>query len=102
MIAHNLHESFNKTSHVKNVFFLYIYNFQSASHVPTQEEREFAMEEIKRRKEYEQNASEERKNFMQTMELKRKENAQPSDLEQVNYLVVAGNIHTLPWVTLIF
>lgn len=60
------------------------------------------MEEIKRRKEYEQNASEERKNFMQTMELKRKENAQPSDLEQVNFLVVPGNIHTLPLVTLIF
>ena len=39
---------------------------------------------MKRRKEYEQNASEERKNFMQTMELKRKENAKPSDLEQVN------------------
>lgn len=55
---------------------------KSASHVPTQEERERAMEEIKRRKEYEQNASEERKNFMQAMELKRKENAKPSDLEQ--------------------
>ena len=40
--------------------------------------------------------------YIQTMELKRKENAQPSDLEQVDYLVVAGNIHTLPWVTLIF
>ena len=37
-----------------------IYNLQSPSHVPTQEEREFAMEEIKKRKEYEQfNASEE-------------------------------------------
>ena len=57
---------------------------QSASHVPTQEERDWAREETKRRKEYEQNASEERKNFMQTMELKRKENAKPSDLEQVN------------------
>ena len=57
---------------------------QSASHVPTQEERDWAREEMKRRKEYEQNASEERKNFMQTMELKRKENAKPSDLEQVN------------------
>lgn len=41
------------------------------------------MEEMKRRKEALQNASEERKNFMQTMELKRKENAKPSDLEQV-------------------
>ena len=57
---------------------------QSASHVATQEERDWAREEMKRRKEYEQNASEERKNFMQTMELKRKENAKPSDLEQVN------------------
>ena len=56
---------------------------QSASHVPTQEERDWAREEMKRRKAYEQNASEERKNFMQTMELKRKENAKPSDLEQV-------------------
>lgn len=60
---------------------------QSASHVPTQEERDWAREEMKRRKEYEQNASEERKNFMQTMELKRKENAKPSDLEQVNYCI---------------
>lgn len=56
---------------------------QSASHVPTQAEREAAMEEMKQRKEALQNASEERKNFMQTMELKRKENAKPSDLEQV-------------------
>ena len=38
---------------------------------------------MKRKKEYEQNASEERKNFMQTMEMKRKENAKPSDLEEV-------------------
>ena len=56
---------------------------QSASHVPTQAEREAAIEEMKQRKEALQNASEERKNFMQTMELKRKENAKPSDLEQV-------------------
>ena len=56
---------------------------QSASHVPTQAEREAAIEELKRRKEALQNASEERKNFMQTMEHKRKENAKPSDLEQV-------------------
>lgn len=55
---------------------------QSASHVPTQAEREAAVEEMKQRKEALQNASEERKNFMQTMELKRKENAKPSDLEQ--------------------
>lgn len=55
---------------------------KSASHVPTQEERDSFMEEVKRRKEYEQNASEERKNFMQVMDLKRKENAKPSDLEQ--------------------
>lgn len=55
---------------------------KSASHVPTQVEREAALEEMKRKKEYEQNASEERKNFMQAMELKRKENAKPSDLEE--------------------
>ncbi|XP_020602402.1 cilia- and flagella-associated protein 45-like [Orbicella faveolata] len=55
---------------------------KSASHVPTQTEREAAIEELKQRKEALQNASEERKNFMQTMELKRKENAKPSDLEQ--------------------
>lgn len=55
---------------------------KSASHVPTQAEREAAIEELKQSKEALQNASEERKNFMQTMELKRKENAKPSDLEQ--------------------
>ncbi|XP_068732086.1 cilia- and flagella-associated protein 45-like [Montipora capricornis] len=55
---------------------------KSAAHVPTQEERELALEEFKRKKEFEQNASEERKNFMQAMELKRKENARPSDLEE--------------------
>ena len=60
---------------------------QSASHVPTQAEKEAAMEEMKTRKEALQNASEERKNFMQTMELKRKENAKPSDLEQVKWLL---------------
>ena len=65
---------------------------QSASHVPTQEEREFAIEEIKRRKEYEQNASEERKNFMQAMELKRKENAKPSDLEEVIHYITSGHM----------
>lgn len=55
---------------------------KSASHVPTQAEKEASLEEMKKRKEALQNASEERKNFMQTMELKRKENAKPSDLEQ--------------------
>ena len=50
---------------------------------------------MKRKKEYEQNASEERKNFMQAMELKRKENAKPSDLEEVKYFVTLRN--TLEW-----
>ena len=65
------------------LFVIFLLQLQSASHVPTQAEKEAAMEEMKTRKEALQNASEERKNFMQTMELKRKENAKPSDLEQV-------------------
>lgn len=67
-----------------SLYFNFIFLAQSASHVPTQAEREAAIEEMKQKKEALQNASEERKNFMQTMELKRKENAKPSDLEQVN------------------
>ena len=62
---------------------MYLSSTQSASHVLTKEEREISLGEMKRKKEYEQNASEERKNFMQTMEMKRKENAKPSDLEEV-------------------
>ena len=91
MVSYYLHESFNVCcSHPRrpeergdnyDSFFVHT---QSAAHVPTQEERELALEEFKRKKEFEQNASEERKNFMQAMELKRKENARPSDLEEVH------------------
>ena len=69
---------------------MYLSSTQSASHVLTKEEREISLGEMKRKKEYEQNASEERKNFMQTMEMKRKENAKASDLEEV-YIVNNSN-----------
>lgn len=53
-----------------------------SSQVLSQAEREAAIEEVKRRKEELQNASEERKNFMQKMELNRKDNEKLTDLEQ--------------------
>lgn len=73
---------------------MYLSSTQSASHVLTKEEKEISLGEMKRKKEYEQNASEERKNFMQTMEMKRKENAKPSDLEEV-FIVNNNNNNTL-------
>lgn len=73
---------------------MYLSSTQSASHVLTKEEKEISLGEMKRKKEYEQNASEERKNFMQTMEMKRKENAKPSDLEEV-FIMNNNNNNTL-------
>ncbi|XP_031566387.1 cilia- and flagella-associated protein 45-like [Actinia tenebrosa] len=55
---------------------------KSASRVLSKEEREAALEELKRRKEELQNQVEERKNYMQYMDLNRKENEKLTDLEQ--------------------